>query len=170
MIRPAVRSDSPAIIELSIATGLFLPDEVEPVHGMLDGYHSGQLGAGHEIHVWVDQPTSLPVGVVYFGMDQMTDRKWDLWMIAVAPDRQKQGIGSELIRFVERRVRQEGGRLLLIDTSSHSQYDPTRKFYVKHGYTEVARIPDFYSDGVSKVVNSKRISTDLSPTEPDTVC
>lgn len=158
MIRPAVPSDSSAIVSLAIATGLFLPDEVEPVQSMLDGFYAGNLGTGHQVDVWVDDPDGSPVGVVYFGPDALTDRKWDLWMIAVAPDRQRQGIGGELIRFVEQHVRENEGRILLIDTSSHLKYDPTRQFYMAHGYAEVARIPDYYSDGDSKVVNAKRIS------------
>ncbi|MEO5884336.1 MAG: GNAT family N-acetyltransferase, partial [Candidatus Limnocylindrales bacterium] len=90
--------------------------------------------------------------------DPMTDRKWDLWMIAVATDRQGQGIGSELLRYTEAQVGMARGRLLLIETSSLSKYDATREFYGKHDYTEVARISDFYADGDSKLVYAKRIA------------
>lgn len=129
---------------------------------VLDGVHTGQRGPEHQIAVWVDEASGQPAGVVYFGPDPMTDRKWDVWMIAVATDRQGQGIGSELLRYTEAQVGMGGGRLLLTETSSLSKYDATREFYDKHDYREVARIPDFYADGDSKVVYAKRIAQLIS--------
>lgn len=158
MLRPATRSDTPALIALAISTGMFLPHEVEPLREVLDNFHAGHLGVDCRIEVWADDPSGPPVGMVYFSLNTMSDRTWDLWMIAVAPERQGQGIGSELVRFTEAHIRANGGRLLLIDTSSLPKYDTTRAFYSKHGYGEVARIPDFYTDGDSKVIYAKRIA------------
>lgn len=155
MLRPAAPADTPALISLAIATELFLPHEVEPLREMLDDLHAGRSGADHRVEVWADGP---PVGVVYFGPNDMTDRTWDLLWIAVAPDRQSQGIGGELIRFAEAHIRAGDGRLLIIDTSSLPRFDATHAFYGKHGYAEVARIPDFYADGDSKVIFAKRIA------------
>lgn len=159
-IRPAVPADTPALIALAIATGLFPPHEVDPVREVLDN-----CPAGHRVDVWADDPSSLPVGVVYFGPDTIADRKWDLWMIAVAPDRQGQGIGSKLLRFTEAHVRAGGGGLLYIETSSLPKYDTTRVFYGKHGYAEVDRIPDFYADGDSKVIYAKPIAQGIGGEE-----
>lgn len=158
MLRPATPADTPALIALAIDTKMFLPDEVDPLREAFDGLHAGRSGADHRLEVWADDPGGPPVGVVYFGPDAMADRKWDLWMIAVAPDRQGQGIGGELLRSAEAHVLARGGRLLLIDTSSLPKYDATRVFYAKHGYAEVARIPDFYTDGDCKVIYAKRIT------------
>ncbi len=118
MLRPAVPADTPALVALAVATELFLPDEVGPLREMLDDLHAGRSGAEHRVEVWVDEPTEPPVGVVYFGPNDMTDRTWDLLWIAVSPDRQGQGIGGELVRFTESHIRAASGRLLVIDTSS----------------------------------------------------
>ena len=158
MLRPATPSDTPAILALAVATGMFPADGVEPLREVLDGLHAGRSGADHRLQVWADDSGGPPVGVVYFGPDAMADRKWDLWMIAVAPDRQGRGIGGKLVQFAETQVRAGGGRLLLIDTSSQPKYDATRAFYAKHGYAEVARIPDFYADGDGKVTYVKRMA------------
>ena len=157
MLRPAVPADTVALIDLAIATELFLPDEAGFLRGVLDDLHAGRSGAGHQVQVWADDRTSPPVGVVYFGPNATGDRTWDLLWIAVAPDRQGRGIGGELIRFAEARIREAGGRLLLIDTSSLPRFDATHAFYLKHGYAEVARVPDFYSEGDSKVIFAKRV-------------
>ena len=68
------------------------------------------------------------------------------------------GIGGQLLRYTEARVRESAGRLLLIETSSLPKFDPTRAFCAYHGYREVARIPDFYTDGDSRVIFAKRLA------------
>ena len=158
MIRAATPTDTSAIVALGIATGMFPPEETEPLREVLEGFHAGHAGADHCLAVWIDDADGHPVGVVYFGPDAMADRKWDLWMIAVAPEQQGRGIGGQLLRFTEARVRTLGGRLLLIDTSSLPIYEATRAFYAKHGYAEVARVPDFFKDGDSKVIFAKRMA------------
>ena len=157
MLRPGTSADTPALLALAVATKLFGADEVEPLQAILDDLHAGRLGANHRLEVWADRPGDPPVGVMYIAPNTMTDRTWDLLWIAVAPDCQGQGIGSDLLRFAEAQVRADSGRLLLIDTSSLPRFDATHAFYLKHGYAEVARIPDFYADGDSKVIFSKRI-------------
>ena len=157
-LRPAAPADTSALVSLAIATGLFLPDEAEFPREMLDAFHAGRSGPDHRVQVWADAPTDPPVGVVYFGPNDMGDRTWDLLWISVAPDRQGQGIGGDLVRYTEKHIRAAGGRLLVIDTSSLPRFDATHAFYAKHGYTEVARIPDFYADGDSKVIFTKRMA------------
>jgi ribosomal protein S18 acetylase RimI-like enzyme len=153
MFRSATPSDTPALLALAIAAGLFPPHEVDFLREILDN-----CPTDHQVEVWSDDPSGTPVGVVYFGPNPISDRAWDLWMIAVAPERQGQGIGSELLQFTETRVRAGGGKLLIIETSSQSKYDATRAFYRQHGYAEVGCIPDFYADGQSKVIYVKRIA------------
>lgn len=157
MIRPATPADTSSIIDLSIATGLFPPEGVDTLREILEGFHTGQTGVEHRLDVYVEEGSDTPIGVIYYGPDAMTDRKWDLWMIAVSPDHQGQGIGRDLIMFTEEQILANQGRVLLIDTSSLPKYDGTRVFYAKLGYTEVARIPDYYADGESKVTFWKRI-------------
>ncbi len=157
MLRRATPVDTPVILDIAVAAGMFAPDEVEPVRQVLDDVHAGGLGPDHRIEVWVDDAAGLPVGVVYYCPNVMTDRTWDLLMIAVIPERHGQGIGRELVRNAEAQVRSCEGRMLVIDTSSLPKYDRTRAFYRKEGYQEVARIPDYYRDGDSKVTYLKRL-------------
>jgi ribosomal protein S18 acetylase RimI-like enzyme len=48
---------------------------------------------------------------------------------------------------------------MVIETSSQPSYHPTRAFYRRRGYDEVARVKDFYSDGDDRVIFAKRITT-----------
>jgi len=59
---------------------------------------------------------------------------------------------------VDRIIRRHGGRILLIETSSLPHYDPTRRFYLKHGYGQEAVLRDFYADGDDMVVFRKRLT------------
>lgn len=156
-IRPGTLADTETVIRLGIETGMFAPDAVDGLRGILLGFHTGASSPGHELHLAVEADDGRAVGVVFFGPDLMTDGKWDLWMIAVAPAHQGRGVGSELLKFSERRVRDADGRLLIIETSSQRKYDGTRAFYARHGFVEVARIPDFYADDDAKVICWKHL-------------
>jgi ribosomal protein S18 acetylase RimI-like enzyme len=87
----------------------------------------------------------------------MTDRTWHLYWIAVLKGQQGRGLGGELLHHVEADVRARGGRLLVIETSSTPHYEPTRRFYLKHGCTQSAVIHDFYADGDGMVVFTARL-------------
>ena len=65
---------------------------------------------------------------------------------------------QKLLRAVECVVRDRGGRLLLIETSDQGRFERTRSFYRRHSYDEVARIPDYFSDGDGKVSFVLRIA------------
>lgn len=136
---------------------MFAPNAVDGLRDILHGFHAGTSSPKHQLHLAVDEDDSRALGVVFFGPDLMTDGKWDLWMIAVVPDQQNRGVGGGLLSFTERRVRDAGGRLLIIETSSQQKYDRTRAFYARHGFAEVARIPDFYADGDAKVICWKHL-------------
>lgn len=151
MIRPAAPADSPALLQLTAATGVFKPMEVDVLKGVLDDYHADD--PGHRCFVLEEQ--GQIVGYVYHGMEAMTEGTWFLWWIAVRPHTQGKGIGARLLKFVEDDVRGQGGRVLFIETSGLPHYEPTRRFYLKHGYDQEARLRDFYAAGDDKVVFRK---------------
>ena len=154
MLRPVVPGDTPALVALSASSGLFKPDELGAVEAMLDGYHATP-GDGHRILAW-EEGKAL-VGIVYFAPREFADRVWEVLMIAVDAARHRQGIGSRMLAEVEEMIREANGRLLLIETSDKSSFERTRQFYHKHGYAEVARIPDYFTDGDGKASFVKRL-------------
>ena len=155
MIRPIEPADSSALVALSCSSGLFKPEELEAVQGMLDEYHATNAANGHQIITYDDGGTL--VGIAYFVPKEFTDRVWELLMIAVDAPRHRQGIGTLMLKAVEEAVRTANGRLLLIETSDKSSFERTRLFYRKHGYSEVAHIPDYFADGDGKASFLKRI-------------
>jgi ribosomal protein S18 acetylase RimI-like enzyme len=160
MLRPTTPADTDALVALTAATGFFKPLELETLREVLDDFHAGNDTPGHRAFVW-DEGGAL-LGYVYYAPEEMTDRTWYLYWIAVARNQQGRGLGRSLLEFVEEDVRGLGGRLLLVETSSTPHYEPTRRFYLKHGYTLAATVPDYYADGDGMVVFSKRIVPALS--------
>lgn len=95
-------------------------------------------------------------GYACFGATPCTVGTWDLYWIAVDPARQNLGLGRALLDAVERAVRAEGGRLLVIETASKPEYAATRAFYERCGLELAARIRDFYARGDDKLVYCRR--------------
>jgi GNAT superfamily N-acetyltransferase len=157
MLRPTTPADTPTLVSLAAATGVFKPHEIVALGEVLDDYHATNHEYGHLARTWDDGRIG---GFVYFAPTAMTDRTWELWWIAVEKGRQGTGLGSLLLAAVEREVWSAGGRILLIETSTTPGYDPTRGFYLARGYEQVAVIPHFYADDDGKVIFSKRRPTD----------
>jgi ribosomal protein S18 acetylase RimI-like enzyme len=155
-LRPALPSDTPTLLELAVATGLFTPEDAEALlGGVLRDLHAGCLDVGHQAHVWPDEASGEPVGWVYLAPTPKADGVWDLWWIGVAPRRQGTGVGAAMLRAVEALVQAAGGRLLVIETSA--ELTRTRDFYRRRGYDECGRIPDFYAVGDDKIVFARRL-------------
>jgi ribosomal protein S18 acetylase RimI-like enzyme len=108
------------------------------------------------------------VGYVCYGATPGTDRVYDLYWIAVHPEFQGEGGGSQLLDEVERRLRQREARLLVVETSSRQDYSPTRHFYETRGYSCAVSLPDYYAPGESRVIYTKRfVESPLLHTRPN---
>lgn len=156
MIRPATEADTPAILALTEGTGFFKPLEVEALEGVLDDYFTtARDDYDHRCFIWEEAARVL--GFAYHAPEEMTDRTWCLWWIAVAADQQGRGLGAKLLAYAEEDIRALGGRLLVVETSDTSHYEPTRQFYLKRGYKAVSVVPDYYADGDGRAFFVRRL-------------
>ena len=96
-------------------------------------------------------------GYACYGATPGTVGTYDLYWIAVHPEHQGEGGGSRLIDEVERRLNEREARLLVVETSSRTDYESTRRFYERRGYAEHARLSDFYAFGDDRVIYAKRL-------------
>jgi ribosomal protein S18 acetylase RimI-like enzyme len=155
MLRPITPADTETLVTLTARTGYFKPVEVETLREVLDDYHEKECENGHRAFAWEEDGRVL--GYVYHAPEEMTDRTWHLWWIAVDTPSQGRGLGGKLLAFVEQDIRDQNGRLLLVETATLPEYEPTRRFYLKHGYALVATIPDFYAEGDGMAIFAKRV-------------
>ncbi len=123
---------------------------------MLDEMTAGYFAAAGE-DAWLTGDEDGPGAVAYFAPERMTEGTWNLYLIAVRPERQGSGLGTALLRRVEETLAACGGRILLVETSGLPEFGRTRAFYRRRGYDEEARIRDFYRAGEDKVVFRKAL-------------
>jgi ribosomal protein S18 acetylase RimI-like enzyme len=157
MIRSIAPDDTEELVSVIIRSGLFRVDDADALRSMLDDYHSQKRASGHRIVTFV-QGNSLG-GICYAAPREFADRVWELLLIAVDGPLQRTGVGSRLMVAVEKDIQDAEGRLMLIETSSKPEFEPVWQFYRRHGYSEVARIPDYYTDGDDKLSFIKRLGT-----------
>jgi ribosomal protein S18 acetylase RimI-like enzyme len=102
------------------------------------------------------------VGYAAYGPTVGTDRTYDLYWIAVDPTVHGRGAGTVLLDGVEQAMRARDARLVVVETSSREEYADTRRFYARRGYSEVARMREFYAPGDDRVIFTKRMATPVS--------
>jgi ribosomal protein S18 acetylase RimI-like enzyme len=153
-LRPVGRAHRARLEALVRDTGLFREAEVRTAVELLDEALEGDddyrfLGAfdGDEL-----------VGYACYGPTPDTLGTFDLYWIAVDRQRQGSGIGTQLVTAVEHTLSAVGGRLIVVETSSRSDYDATRKFYEAKGYTKTATIPGYYATGDDLVIYIKDVT------------
>jgi len=155
-VRAARIADRDPIIDVARASGLFSTEELADVAATLDAFLSGT--ADHDRWLIEDMGVGA-AAVAYYAPERMTEGTWNLYLLAVHPDHQSRGRGAALVRHVERHLRHDGARVLLIETSGVAEFAGQRAFYAGLGYHEEARIRDFYQTGDDKVVFGKRLSS-----------
>jgi ribosomal protein S18 acetylase RimI-like enzyme len=155
MIRPTRASDSPALLALTAATGVFKPHEIDALNEVLADYHAANHKEGHVSVTFEEEGRIL--GYAYYAPAAMTDRSWYLYWIAVVKDVHRRGLGGQLLRHAEDEIRRKNGRVLFIETSSLPHYEPTRRFYLRQAYEVTGVLKDYYADGDDMVVFRKHL-------------
>ena len=156
-IRPLAQRDRQKLYSMLMETQVFTPEETEVAMELIDSVLKDPNQEDYEIHCMANDEDQV-IGYICYGPVPMTQGAFDLYWIAVDPRFQGQGVGSKLLHFLEGVVRERKGRMILIDTSSIPEYEKSQKFYVRQGFQEVARVPDYYYPGNDRITFCKRIS------------
>ena len=152
MIRPATLDDAAAAAAVTVAAGMFTAEEAGFVPGLFADALAEEHDGTHGLVVDVDPASGQVAGVAYWHPVEAADAVVDLTMIAVDPAVQGQGRGRELMRHAEQQARGADQRLMLVMTSGTDQYAGTRRFYAALGYTEEARVRDYWEQGDDMVM------------------
>jgi ribosomal protein S18 acetylase RimI-like enzyme len=147
--------DKPRIIKILRGTPEFKPFEVAVAEELIDCYLDDPSSSGY--HILVAEVDSTVTGYICYGLTPLTEGTWDIYWVAVAREKQSQGIGNALMKSAEKDIVRAKGRLAIIETSSTPAYEKTRHFHLRQGYEVICRIPDFYAPGDDKIILQKRL-------------
>ncbi len=159
--------------DILVATGVFRDEEVvvalelfDSVFGVPSGADAAHPGFTNNARASSDYfflgaftANEELAGFACYGPTPGTDRTYDLYWIAVHPAAQGSGSGTILLDEVERKLERQNGRLVVVETSSRSDYKNTRGFYLRRGYAEAARARDFYAPADDRITFTKRLQS-----------
>jgi GNAT superfamily N-acetyltransferase len=155
-LRRGVHSTDPAAVELLVrATGVFSPPEIAVARELVEERLSRGAASGYEFLFAEDEQGLL--GYACWGPIPCTERSYDLYWIAVRPERQRDGVGRRILALAEGEIARAGGSRIYVETSTRAAYDPTRAFYERCGYARAATLDDFYAPGDGKAVYLKTV-------------
>jgi len=150
-------ADKTAVGEIILSVGNFNRSEIDCALELIDIYLSDKNQKDY--HVMVAECSDGRIaGYACWGPIPLTVGGYDLYWIATHPSFHGQGSGRALMSYVEDWVREIGGRLLVLETSSKESYRNTVRFYRRLNYEEELRIHDFYDVGDDKIVLVKRFN------------
>ncbi|MDR1534696.1 MAG: GNAT family N-acetyltransferase [Planctomycetota bacterium] len=149
-------SDPAAVRELAAGTGFFRPDEVEVAVQLADEWLAKGPASGYNFII--SEIGGKTVGYVCFGLIPCSLVSYDIYWVVVDRGFQGRGLGSRLLERCEQASRRLGARSVFVETSGRERYLPTRRFYLKAGYAEAARLPDFYDLGDAKIIYRKDLA------------
>lgn len=155
-VRSLAEKDRARLLSILIRTRAFTSAEIDVAMELIDSVLKDPKQKDYQIDCLADDQDQV-IGYICYGPVPMTEGTFDLYWIAVDPDLQEKGAGSKLLSFLDEVLKSEGGRLILADTSTVPQYEKTQRFYMKNGFKEVARVPDYYYPGNDRVTFWKKL-------------
>lgn len=146
-IRPFTIADLEAIIELSVlawepvfaAWQDILGPDLYPI-AIYPDWRASQAEAVEKVCrdeqniTWVAEVAGQVIGFIAYTLyaDTLTG---EVQMLAVHPDDQNQGVGTDLNLFALRQMKDAGMKLAVVGTGGDDGHAPARRSYEKAGYT-----------------------------------
>jgi len=156
--RTAVKPvDAVAVETLVREAGVFSAEEIAIARELVDdNLARGSIASGYHF-LFADGADGLD-GYTAFGPIPGTDRRYELYWIAVRKAVQRSKLAQRLLRASEDEVQKMGGVMMIAETSTRPDYAPANKFYRAQGYALLADIPDWHADGDGLAIFGKRLA------------
>jgi ribosomal protein S18 acetylase RimI-like enzyme len=102
-----------------------------------------KLSSNKKINLWVAEKEGKVIGFIAY--EFYDDQTAEVQLLAVHPDHQNHGIGTELNTFALQKMKEAGMKLAIVATGGDASHAPARKSYEKAGYT-LLPLARYYSD------------------------
>ncbi len=156
VLRVPSASDRDRVGQIVQATGVFRSSEVAIA---LEVFDEAVARPGSDYFGLGAYERDRLIAFTLYGHTPGTESTWDLYWIVVDPHGHRRGIGRQLMNATEAAIFENGGGLIVVETSSRPDYGPTRAFYDALGYHRAASIPDYYARGDDLIAFTKRLSS-----------
>jgi ribosomal protein S18 acetylase RimI-like enzyme len=145
VIRPATPEDLPALATALAPLPLFKAYGLDAT--ALAARFRGALERGEGLLLALDE--SGPVGVCWFLTRGTFGTGAYLRTLALREDRQGSGLGARLLEAYEAGCGDPPGGFFLLTSDFN---EGAQRFYQRHGYGQVGRLPGFAAPGVTELV------------------
>jgi ribosomal protein S18 acetylase RimI-like enzyme len=143
-------SDVQIVRDIVDSSGFFSEAETDVAVELVQERLNKGLSSGYHF-LFVERKGDI-IGYSCFGPIPCTVESYDVYWIALKNEVRGGGLGQLILKRVENKIREMGGKRIYVETSSRDQYKPTQSFYRRCGYREEAVLEDFYSPGDHKVI------------------
>jgi len=93
-----------------------------------------KVSNNEKITLWVAEMDGNVVGFVAYELND-DDKTGEVQLLAVHPEYQNHGIGTELNTFALQKMKESGMKMAVVSTGGDESHAPARKSYEKAGYT-----------------------------------
>lgn len=145
-IRKAVKTDRTALAGMINSSGNLTGDEKDCALELLDIYLGSGAEKDYSFVVATDDKDNA-TGYACYGKRPLTQGTYDLYWIVVDPAHRRKGVGARLVAAVMEKLKADGARLLVAETSGTKEYAAAMSFYMKNGFALEARVKEFYKQG-----------------------
>ncbi len=140
LVLPSTPADRPGICNILLHSGLFGPSDAQCVDEMFGQALSKPTPDNYRfLSGWLDGSMA---GFACFGWEALTHGTWDLFWVCTLPEARGRGLGGALLAEAVRVACAEGGRLIVIYTSSTPAYAAARSLYESRQFVRTAVIPE----------------------------
>lgn len=146
-IRPVCNNDVEDLVQLSLLAWGPIFDSFEQILGsniyplIWPDWKIGQRAAvenvckdGEKVVVLVAEVEKVVVGFLAYELSTK-EQVGEVQLLAVHPEYQNLGIGTELNKFALREMRERGMKMARVETGGDPSHAPARRSYEKAGYT-----------------------------------
>jgi ribosomal protein S18 acetylase RimI-like enzyme len=92
--------------------------------------------------VWVAELEGIVVGFLAYEL-HIKDKTGEVQLLAVHPEYQNRGIGTELNNFALEKMKESGMKMARVETGGDPSHAPARRSYQKAGYTALPLVRYF---------------------------
>ena len=156
-VRPSAPEDRPRIYDILMRSQIFGSVDADCVDEMFELAMDKPTPDQYRFLSAWDGDAMIAFGC--YGMTSLTKATWDYYWLCALPEARGKGAGNALMRVGIRQATLEGGRLMVLYTSTDERYAFAQQLFDSLGFVLHTVIPEYYDVGDDLKIYIGRMST-----------